>query len=74
MESDISLRENGHPETITFISTVPLFCKQNDKKCKLDMVLSVKYPKGRKASMLSFIVNQLIINAKRGSEGDIMTA
>ena len=52
MESDITLRENGRPETITFISTVPLFCKQNDKKCKLDMVLSVKYPKGKIATKL----------------------
>ncbi|CAG2244810.1 unnamed protein product [Mytilus edulis] len=45
METNIVLQENGQPETLTFVSTVPLTCET--EKCKLDMVLTVKYPKGQ---------------------------
>ncbi|CAG2229632.1 unnamed protein product [Mytilus edulis] len=48
METNIVLQENGQPETLTFVSTVPLTCET--EKCKLDMVLTVKYPKGNTLS------------------------
>ncbi|VDI63143.1 Hypothetical predicted protein, partial [Mytilus galloprovincialis] len=48
METNIVLQENGQPETLTFVSTVPFTCET--EKCKLDMALTVKYPKGNTLS------------------------